>query len=232
MVSIDYRLMPSVFLEDIIVDIKDAYAYVRTEIPKKTPININKITVFGQSAGGGLATMSGYMFSPRPKAIIGMYPGWSNWTDPALYWPGTAVSSTVVELANNLSTPLHTRYTISGSSDQRLRLWTLATGNRKWGWLAVTHDPNLSTATIKAKLKALSSSENVDASYPPTYLAHGLVDTTVYYNQSVMLANSLASKNIPYVLNLVPGANHNFDGSATYWNDYVYPAFEFAQQYM
>jgi len=74
------------------------------------------------------------------------------------------------------------------------------------GWLAVTHDPNLSTAAIMAILKALSSSENVDKNYPPTYLAHGLADTTVPYNQSVMLANRLAKNNITHVLNLVPGA--------------------------
>jgi len=231
-VSINYRLLPGVFLDDVVEDIQDAYAFVRTKLPKYTRINPDNVIVFGQSAGGGLATISGYKLSPRPKVVIGMYSGRPNWTDPWAYNPDTAVNEIVVAAANKLAVPVLAEYDASGSADPRGALYAAACANHKMGWLGVTHDPSYPTDQILAKLRTLSSTENVDKNYPPTYLAHGLADGTVPYSQSVMLANSLEKFGITHVMNLVPGANHGFDSDPKFWDQYVLPAFDFAQKYI
>jgi acetyl esterase/lipase len=231
-ISIDYRLMPSVVLDEILEDVQDAYNWVRTELIKITPINTNLISVFGRSAGGGLAVLSAYKLSPRPKAVIAFYPGLTNWTDPEVYNPNTPVDQMLVSAANKLSVPVLTEYTKSGSSDPRVVLTYIAAAEGKIGWLAVTHDPNLPTDQVMAKLKEFSATENVDKNFPPTYLAHGTADKTVPYLQSVQLGDKLKEKNIPYVLDLIPGYGHDFDSKANLWEQHVLPAFDFVEKYM
>ena len=231
-VAIDYRLLPGVFLEDVVEDIQDAYAWMRNELPKRTPINPNMVTVFGQSAGGGLAAISGYKFQPRPKAIIGFYSGRPNWIDPNTYDPSTPVDLVLVEAVKRMSKPVITEYSLDLKNNPRLDLYAAIKKNGKFGWMAVTHDPNYPVEEIMKKLRALSAAENVDEDYPPTYLAHGLADTVVPSSQSVQMAKSLEKKKIPYVLDLIPGAGHGFDSDESLFEKHVLPAFDFAEKYM
>jgi len=231
-VTVDYRLLPSVFLEDIVEDVQDAYTWVRNELPKKTPVNPDLITVFGQSAGGGLAAISGYKFQPRPKVIIGFYSGRPNWTDPNTYDPKTPVNPLLVAAVNKLTVPVQTEYSTEFENNTRLDLYFASKANGKFGWMAVTHDPSLPVEEIIMRLRAMSAAENVGDDYPPTYLAHGLADSIVPYQQSVQMANSLEKKKIPHVLDLIPGADHGFDGNPDLFEKHVVPAFDFAEKYM
>jgi len=231
-VSINYRLIPAVFLEDILQDVQDAYQWVRTELVKTISLNLNLVTVFGQSAGGGLAALSGYKLTPRPQAVISFYPFCSNWADPYSYRPEGPVDLAIVAAANKLSVPAYTEYLLTKADDPRDVLWRNALASGKMGWLMTTHDPNFSTEDILAKLKELSTTENIDKNYPPTYLAHGLADTIVPYSQSVQLAKKLEENNIPHVLDLVPDEGHVFDADPILWHEHVLPAFNFAQKYM
>lgn len=67
-VSIDYRLAPNVTLKDIYEDMADGYAWIRREL--NSQIDVNRIAVWGHSAGGGLAAAAGHILYPRPKVII------------------------------------------------------------------------------------------------------------------------------------------------------------------
>jgi len=231
-ISIGYRLMPGAVLDDILEDVQDAYNWVRTELIKYTHINPDLITVFGKSAGGGLAVLGGYKLSPRPRVVVGFFSGLTNWTDPKIYNPNTPVDPLLVAAANKLSVPVVVEYTRTGNTDPKVLLMYAAEKAGKAGWLAVTHDPSVPKEKIIAKLKDFSATENVDGNYPPTYLAHGTADTVVPYLQSVQLADQLKQKNIPYVLDLVPGAGHSFDNNPDLWEQHVLPAFEFAAKYM
>jgi len=231
-ISIDYRLMPGAFLDDILEDVQDAYNWVHTELPKISPVNLDMITVMGRSAGGGLAVVSGYKLSPRPKVVIGFYSGMSNWTESWLYNPNTPVDPALVAAANKLSVPVVAEYTRSSNSDPKVVLSYVAQKAGKAGWLAVTHDPNVPSEQVMAKLRDFSTTENVDKNYPPTYLAHGTADTLVPYSQSVQLGNSLKAKNIPYVLDIIPGSGHDFDDHPELWDQHVLPAFDFAAKHM
>lgn len=231
-VSINYRLMPGVVLDDVIEDVQDAYNWVRTELIKKVPINPELITIYGKSAGGGLAALTGYKLTPRPKVVIAFYPGLTNWTDPMFYNPKIPMNPLLVLTTNMLSAPVLQEYNPTSPLDGRNVFWSLASSCAKVGWFAVTHNPGLSVEKIMAKLRDLSAVENVDKDYPPTYLAHGLVDVVVPYSQSVQMADKLKEKNIPYELDLIPDANHSFEVDPKLWKEHVLPAFEFAQKYM
>ena len=53
---------------------------------------------------------------------------------------------------------------------------------------------------------------NVTAGYPPTLLLHGDEDTDVPYEQSVLMADTLACAGVEHQLLTVPGGGHGFDG--------------------
>jgi len=195
-------------------------------------VNPDLITVFGQSAGGGLATMMGYLVSPRPKAIIGFYSGRPNWNDPSTYDPSILVTAEVAAGVKKFSFPVISEDSTEVEGNPRVDCYKAVKANKKLGWMAITHDPDYPTEKIVEKLKHYSSTENVDRFFPPTYLGHGLVDTVVPYNQSVQLAASLKKKNVPYVLDLIPSADHVFDDDSSLWEKHILPAFEFAQKYM
>jgi len=234
-VAIDYRLSPGALLDDIIQDMQDAYNWIRTDLANRIPINPDLITVFGGSSGGSLALLAGYKLTPRPKAIISFYPYCANFTDPFSYKPETPVSKALVAAANNLSQEI-SQYQTSGPADPRLLLFYAAITDGKGGWLLSTHDPDYPTDKIMEKLRGFSATENVDKDFPPTYLVHGLNDRLVPYSQSVQMSEVLKAKNIPYVLDLVPSADHGFDlgndVTPDMWEKHIAPAFEFAQKFM
>jgi len=230
-VTINYRLVPGVFLPDILEDVQDAYKYVRTELIKTYSLDLDHVTVFGESAGGGLAVLSGYKLDPRPQAIIAYYSFCTNWTDPYSYRPDTPVPSIFVAAANSLSVPVVTEHPWS-DNDPKSILWSRVLEAGMMGWFVTTRDPVFPPSKILAQLKSFSAAENVDANYPPTFLGHGLADSLVPYSQSVQMANKLKEFEIPYVIDLVEGANHGYDGDDALWEQHVLPAFEFAQKYM
>jgi dipeptidyl aminopeptidase/acylaminoacyl peptidase len=49
---------------------------------------------------------------------------------------------------------------------------------------------------------------NVTASYPPTLLIHGELDTDVPHEQSVLMASALADQHVEHRLISVAGAEH------------------------
>ena len=72
-VSIDYRLAPETKLPEILEDIQDAWRWVRAEGPKLFRIDPDRIAVVGHSAGGYLTLAAGYLFRPRPRALVSFY---------------------------------------------------------------------------------------------------------------------------------------------------------------
>jgi len=230
-VSINYRLIPCVVLKDMIEDIQDAYDWVRSKLITIVPINPDLITLFGQSAGGGLVLTSAYKLTPRPTAVISFYPAYTNWTFLKTKSPANKL---IVADAKRLRLPVLTYYDEPKHplKDARVDLLIAAVDTGELAWLATTEDASLPADQIMALLKEFSPTENVDDKFPAIYLAHGLKDQAVTYKQSVQLRDQLNLHNVPVVLDLIPGANHIFDYNSSYWQDHVLPAFEWAGQYM
>jgi len=230
MVSINYRLAPGVVLADQMEDFQDAYDWVRSKLVTIVHINTDLITLFGQSAGGGYVVTAAYKLVPRPAAVISFYPAYTNWT---AFPPKAKSNILIVNQAKKLRTPVLASFSPKSLTDKRVDLLIEAYEIGQLAWLMTTMDANLPSDQISALLKDFSATENVDSSFPPTYLAHGLKDRLVTFAQSEQLANELEKHGVPNVLDLVPGADHAFDYNSTvYWEKHVLPAFNWAQTYM
>ena len=72
LVSVDYRLAPEAKVPEIIEDILDAYAWLRRRGPELFNVDVDRIAVFGSSAGAYLTLMSGLRFTPKPVALLSM----------------------------------------------------------------------------------------------------------------------------------------------------------------
>src|SRR5262245_38093426 len=59
LVSIDYRLAPEVKLPEIIVDVEDAFRWIRGDGAKEYHLDPDRVVVTGGSAGGYLTLMTG-----------------------------------------------------------------------------------------------------------------------------------------------------------------------------
>lgn len=230
-VPIDYRLAPDVYLADIVEDVQDAYAWIRNELVNIVPLDLDSFVVFGGSAGGALTLISGYLLSPRPQALIAFFPGLANFTEA--YNATSVVPESLITTMDTLLQPM-TEYNVTGYNPRILFFeQTVLAG--KFGWMLATHDPSEPADSVVEYLQEYSAVYHVNSSYPPTVLVHGLNDTLVPYQESVNMAGYLAAANVPYALNLVPGAGHGFDsGNVTLqvWDDYILPAFSFAQKYL
>jgi len=76
-VSADYRLAPQVGVQDVLEDVLDCIAFIRTELATHggpDVLDTNRIAVSGSSAGGYLAILAGLYVEPKPKVILGIYP--------------------------------------------------------------------------------------------------------------------------------------------------------------
>jgi acetyl esterase/lipase len=227
-VSIDYRLVPGVVFDDMMADMQDAWDFTRRNLSTIIPINPDLMTVFGQSAGGGLVVICGYKLIPRPVAVVSFYPAWTNFT----VFKQKEVSKLLVADAKRLRTPVYANYPEKGLKEPRNVLFLAAMGDHQLPWLMSSMDPKFPLDQIAAKMVEYSATENVDAKYSATYLAHGTKDRAVNFTQSVQLSDQLEKYNVPHVLDLVPGADHIFDYNTTFWKDHVLPAFDFVQKFM
>src|SRR5262249_44611910 len=73
LVSIDYRLAPETKLPAILDDIRDAFAWIRSEGPKAFGARTDRIAVLGGSAGGYLTLCTGFLIEPRPAALVAFW---------------------------------------------------------------------------------------------------------------------------------------------------------------
>ena len=73
MVSIDYRLAPETKLPEIVSDVEAAFHWVGREGARQFHLDIDRIMVFGGSAGGYLTLLTGYRVSPKLKALVSLY---------------------------------------------------------------------------------------------------------------------------------------------------------------
>ena len=232
-VTVNYRLAPGALLDEILGDLQDAYTWMIDDLANIEPIDINRIAVFGGSAGGGLALINGYRLTPRPVVVIAFYPAYANFTEITCYNPDVQLNTLLLAEVDALRKQQITEFNFGPGT--RLSVFMTFSRNQKIGWLLSTLNPDEPVDIILQRLIDYSPVYNVDKEHPPTYLAHGLADTQVPYNQSMQMAAQLAQNNITYKLDLVPNADHLFDtGNVTteFWETHILPAFDFAAQYL
>jgi acetyl esterase/lipase len=192
-VSIDYRLAPENKIGVVIEDLKDLYAWVIKEGPTLFGLDGERVVVVGHSAGGYLTEMAGFCVEPRPKALVPFYGygdiigDWYSKPDPFY-----------------LQQPL-----VSAEEAHRNRglfyLYCRQTG--RWPLEVGDHDP----AVEPQWFTPFCPVQNITAQYPPTLLIHGVPDTDVPYEQSVLMDRELTAHNVEHEFITLPALGHAFD---------------------
>jgi acetyl esterase/lipase len=167
LVSIDYRLAPTVTLPAIIEDLEDAFAWIRHEGPRLFGADPDKLAVAGASAGGYLTMTSGFRIRPRPMALVS-------------YWGYGALDTFDAEPSEHYRTsaPIVTEeeaYSPGGP------LYLFLRQNGLWTKVVSGFDPT----TQQHELEPYAPIWNVTPEYPPIVLIHGTNDNDVPHEESV-----------------------------------------------
>ena len=206
-VAIDYRLAPETPLAAIVEDLQDAWRWVHRAGPEQMAIDRERIAVVGHSAGGYLALMSGYCLDPRPRALVSFYGygdiGGAWYTQPDPYYcrlPSVSREEAYAAVGKGI---------ISQSADHArgAHFYIYCRQHGLWPQKVSGIDPDREPAA----LDRFCPVRHVDAAYPPTLLLHGVDDTDVPCEQSILMAQALAQAGVSHELLTLPGAGHAFD---------------------
>ena len=192
-VSIDYRLAPTVKLPAIIEDVRDAYDWVRKRGPELFRIDPDQIFVMGQSAGGYLTQVTGFCVQPRPRGLISFW----GYGDIAGEWYSRPD-------AFYRQQPLVSKEEGEKPGGSKLYLYCRQQG--LWPKVVSGHDPD----TEPRALDPFCPVRNITKEYPPTLLIHGTKDTDVPYALSVQMDKELTAKSVPHEFITIPEGIHGF----------------------
>jgi acetyl esterase/lipase len=192
-ISIDYRLAPSVKLPSIIDDLRDAYSWVCKSAPKMCHIDPEQIFVMGQSAGGYLTQMAGFCVQPPPRALVSFW-GYGDITSEWYSRPDPFYRQQ----------PLVTKEEAEAPGSRQLYLYCRQQG--LWPKVLMGVDPD----TEPRSFDPYCPVRNVTANYPPIMLVHGTQDTDVPYSLSVQMEKELKAKKVPYEFITITNGGHGF----------------------
>ncbi|KAH6715813.1 Alpha/Beta hydrolase protein [Leptodontidium sp. MPI-SDFR-AT-0119] len=229
LVSTDYRKLPQVRGKELLEDVKDAYSFVREDLPgilagteDKLP-PFENIIVVGQSAGGYLALLCGHFKDHRPIAILS-------------YYGVTTTSDDMFKRERNPAQPKIPRAYIAHFLDEEASVGStpphgafhpeslLADLSRNPDFIVPASDEShpsrarqLLAAYFAQEKMFASFMEDVDRDledpswrdYVPTIFVHGEADAAVPLQASVNLAKVIGPT--PVKLFVAKGANHAFD---------------------
>jgi acetyl esterase/lipase len=205
LISIDYRLAPEVKLPEIIADLKDAFAWVRTAGPKLFQVDAGKLVVAGGSAGGYLTMMTGICVEPPPRALVA-YWGYGDvdgdwYTKPSAFYRQRPLVS-----RDDAYRGVHKgvlTFSDAGNRDERSRFYLYLRQNGLWTREVTGFDPS-----ERAKLDPYCPVRNTSKDYPPILMLHGTADTDVPYELSANMAKELARHGVRHELITVPDGDH------------------------
>ncbi|ORY05867.1 alpha/beta-hydrolase [Basidiobolus meristosporus CBS 931.73] len=248
-VSIDYRLAPETKQAEILQDVKDAYTWVHEALPNAcsfSSIDTSRIIVVGGSAGGNAAVLSGYYCSPKPVALVGIYPYNDCRTISSEKSYSSEEFSEIQKLMQEIdatkTSPLPTGepvkieledgvptiYNVNFNSKRNVR----NTKFRELGILApliIGFNPR-SSENI-SKLEKLTPSSMINENYPPIYLVHGANDLLVPSEHPKEIESACKRLGVEVTLDIVPGAGHCFDfcieDGGEVFRKHILPMFDF-----
>jgi len=212
-VSIDYRLAPETKLPEIIGDVEDAFRWLRERGPELFAADPGRIVVAGSSAGGYLALVSGYRVHPRPRAVVS-YWGYGDLIGDWYSKPSTHARHRRNFLSRDEAYALVSGPPVSNASDRPgqggAKFYEYCRQQGIWprevsgGW-----DP----VADAEKYFPFMPLKNVTKDFPPTLLMHGIKDTDVPVENSVMMAAALKEHGIEHKLITDPDADHGSNWS-------------------
>jgi acetyl esterase/lipase len=203
-VSIDYRLAPETKLTGILEDVRDAFAWIRSEGAKHFGARTDRIAVLGGSAGGYLTLCTGFLIEPRPIALVSFWGygdiagDWYALPDE-FYRRKPLVAETEARAAVG-----KTLIAEPAAGSRRGQFYLYCRQNGLWPREVAGYD----LAALPKALDRFCPLKNVSRQYPPTMLIHGTKDTDVPYEQSVLMDKALARQGVPHEFVSVPDGGH------------------------
>ncbi len=187
--SVEYRTVTtcSTYTESI-ADIKSAIRYLRAHADRYG-INISKVAVWGQSAGGYLAAMTGVTDGLK-QFENGANPGQSS-----------TVQAVVDEFGPCDISTLASDYDVATQDT------TYASGN-SFAQFIFGPGTTLSVKDHPTSMAAANPVAYVSPASPPFLLLHGSADQLVSPSQTVMLHNALRARGVESTRYVIMGANH------------------------
>jgi acetyl esterase/lipase len=214
-VAIDYRLAPETKLPQILPDVLDAIAWVRSEGPRSFGIDPEGLAVVGHSAGGYLTLLTGCHADPRPRALVAFY-GYGDitgdwYSKPSPFYCQRPLVSEGEARSLVGTTPLSSWPPDDGigqnAAGDRSRFYLYCRQRGVWAKEATGYEPRRDRETLLRYCPLWQAMRD----FPPTLLLHGDADTDVPYEQSVLMAGALADAGVPHRLLTIPGGEHMFD---------------------
>lgn len=203
--SVDYRLAPETKLPAIVDDVRDSLHWIRTEGAMKLQLDPKRLAVFGSSAGGFLALLTGTFQEKKPRAIVSMY-GYGSLLDSWTSQPSAHYLKMTRLRPEDINRMIGTGPTVEGSKN-RLPIYFYCRQRGNWAQEITGMDPSLRRNDLEAYCPLFLA----DSHFPPAFLAHGDQDRDVPYGESLKMANRLTSLGNTVEWITVPGADHVFD---------------------
>ena len=212
-VSIDHRLAPEAKLPAIVEDVTDAWDWLHRLGGKLVGVDTSRVAVAGASAGAYLSLLGGYMLEPRPRALASFW-GYGDITAPWEAQPSahyrTVKLVTREEAYAALDPPLDPPFDASGSTNADRSLFYLYCRQQgRWLQEVTGHD----LLEDESWFERYCPTRNIDHTYPPTVLVHGIEDSDVPHEESEKLAERLATAGVVHQFVSLPGVGHGFAGA-------------------
>jgi acetyl esterase/lipase len=187
--SIEYRTVPSdATYRDSVADVKSAIRYLRAHADQYD-IKASKVAVWGESAGGYLAAMTG---------VTNGVKAFENSGNPGL---SSAVQAVVDEFGpSDISN-------VASDYEAETQKKTYGAGN-SFAQFVFGPDTRLSVQDDPAAVGAANPVTYVGSSSPPFLLLHGSADQLVSPSQTLVLHNALRANGADSTRYVVEGANH------------------------
>lgn len=238
----EYRLCPQVSLyEGPIQDAKDVYRWCQEKLPTEleqhaagVAVDVSRIGVMGQSAGGLLALTTGLCANP-PRAIVDFYgskylsdPSWSQKLPVFAHIPDQAEEH-VAKIYNGRQAITSGPMFVDGKpllSDPRCA----------WFIQQVKNGTSISSIVPDGDLERVDATAHFGKGFPPTYFLHGEPDIFVDYKLSIRAHRELEALGVETVM-AADEVGHGFDlqeqGDAELlFSNHVAPALDWLQQHV
>jgi acetyl esterase/lipase len=187
--SIQYRTVnDGATYKDTVADVKSAIRYLRAHADQYN-INTSQVAVWGQSAGGYLAAMTGVTNGLKQFEGSGN-PGQSSTVQAVVDEFGP---SDISNVASDFDAAAQKANYLAGNS---LAQFVFGPGTK----LSVKDDPTAMAASNPVNY--------VTSSSPPFVLLHGSADQLVSPSQTLILHTALRAKGVDTTRYVVKGANH------------------------
>ena len=186
-ISADYRLAPETQLEEILKDVSDIVAWVKTE-GSRFHIDTKKVAVGGGSAGGYLALSTGFSGKSAPSAIISI-------SSPTGFSTEGLQTGDLSLLENTKKDSIVSH----GDYVNRMDLWRYLGKNGLALYEILGFDP----AKEPQKLKRYTLTDNIEYGYPPTLIVHAKNDRAVKFDDAKAFYEFLQHKKIESELYVV-----------------------------